>query len=164
MLREPTVPLNLLLCCAECGRFKGNRFPLDANGAPELIDPTVDDPWQHLDFDPQTGIVTAAFEVATMTRDRRGEQTVELLGLERREALQVGHRRTWKRLAAKIEIALGSARITPDALVADLALDDEHGLLPWCFSARGASVKPFSDLLAGHPGAFADCANLVGAP
>lgn len=155
---------NLLLCCTECGRIKGNRFPLDANGAPELIDPTVDDPWRHLDFDPQTGIVTAAFDAASMTRDRRGEQTAELLGLERREALQVGYRRTWRRLAAKVEACLRAPQVVAANLVADLDSDDEHGLLPWCFSARGASVEPFAKLRALHPGVFASCAKLVGAP
>jgi hypothetical protein len=34
--------LNLLLCCAECGRFKGDEFPL-SNGQPLLIDPTMED-------------------------------------------------------------------------------------------------------------------------
>ena len=29
---------NLLLCCTECGRFKGERFPME-NGQPLLIDP-----------------------------------------------------------------------------------------------------------------------------
>jgi uncharacterized protein (TIGR02646 family) len=46
--------LNLLLCCTECGRFKGQVFPLE-NGSPVLVDPTADDPWQFLDFDPATG-------------------------------------------------------------------------------------------------------------
>jgi 5-methylcytosine-specific restriction endonuclease McrA len=35
---------NLLLCCAECGRLKGNRFPLVA-GQPMLVDPTAEEPW-----------------------------------------------------------------------------------------------------------------------
>ena len=45
---------NLFLCCTECGRFKGDDFPLE-NGSPLLVDPTADDPWQFLDFDPATG-------------------------------------------------------------------------------------------------------------
>ena len=155
---------NLLLCCAECGRFKGDRFPLAANGTPLLLDPTVDDPWRHLDFDPLTGIVTAAFDAASMARDRRGEETAELLGLERREALQVGHRRTWKRLANRVAAILQSGNPTAAALLTDLEADDEHGLLPWCFSARGASVQPFADLVAQHPAVFAECARLVKAP
>lgn len=155
---------NLLLCCAECGRIKGTKFPLDANGAPMLLDPTVDEPWRHLDFDPQTGIVTAAFDVGSAALDPRGKETVELLGLEQREALQVGQRRTWNRLASRLEVALRSASIKPHVLVADLQLDDEHGLLPWCFSARGGRVKPFADLLARDPSVFAVCAKLVGVP
>lgn len=35
---------NLLLCCTECGRLKGDRFPL-AEGQPLLIDPTAEEPW-----------------------------------------------------------------------------------------------------------------------
>ena len=46
---------NLLLCCSACGRVKGTRFPLDHEGQPLFIDPTVDDPWAHLNFLPETG-------------------------------------------------------------------------------------------------------------
>lgn len=36
---------NLLLCCSECGRLKGNRFPLQGK-KPLLIDPTKEQPWR----------------------------------------------------------------------------------------------------------------------
>src|SRR5258706_10052016 len=52
---------NLLLCCTECGRFKGSRFPLE-NGVPMLVDPTAEDPWQFLDFDPATGVIVARYD------------------------------------------------------------------------------------------------------
>jgi hypothetical protein len=45
---------NLLLCRTECERLKGDRFPLQ-HGSPLLVDPTQEDPWQHIDFDPGTG-------------------------------------------------------------------------------------------------------------
>ena len=53
--------LNLLLCCTECGRFKGDRFPL-AEDQPLLIDPTAEDPWLYLDFDPVTALLTKSPE------------------------------------------------------------------------------------------------------
>ncbi len=51
---------NLLLCCTECGRFKGGRFPLQGE-APLLIDLSAEDPWAHLDFDPDTGNISPRF-------------------------------------------------------------------------------------------------------
>lgn len=47
---------NYLLACGHCNsNLKRERFPLDANGAPALLDPTVDDPTQHLAFLPTSG-------------------------------------------------------------------------------------------------------------
>ena len=53
--------LNLLLCCTTCNRKKGDQFPT-LNGAPLLIDPTVDDPWEHLDFEPESGLIKARYD------------------------------------------------------------------------------------------------------
>lgn len=78
--------LNLLLCCTECGRFKGECFPVDT-GTPVLIDPTADDPWRYLDFDPDTGNISARFDTDANDWSRRGLKTVEVLQLDRREAL-----------------------------------------------------------------------------
>jgi len=39
---------NLLWVCAGCNRKKGPRFVLDDQGTPLLIDPTAEDPWNHL--------------------------------------------------------------------------------------------------------------------
>ncbi|WP_156427859.1 hypothetical protein [Thiohalocapsa sp. ML1] len=70
---------NMLLCCAECGRLKGKQFPTDAMGEPLLIDPTVDAPWEHLDFDPETGNVVARFDLERNAFCPKGEKTVETL-------------------------------------------------------------------------------------
>ena len=78
--------VNLLLCCTECGRLKGNRFPLE-RGEPMLIDPTVEDPWHFLDFEPRTGLITVRFDADSGSYSRKGEVTVEMLRLDRREAL-----------------------------------------------------------------------------
>ena len=68
-----------------------------------LIDPTAEEPWQYLDFDPTTGNVVARFDLDSDNWSPKGQGTVELLQLDRREALSVGYRRTYRRLAALVE-------------------------------------------------------------
>ena len=51
---------NLLLCCTHCGRLTGNQFPLAGRSA-LLVDPTKENPWDSLDFDPTTGNISARF-------------------------------------------------------------------------------------------------------
>lgn len=57
---------NLLLCCSECNEIKGSKFHLE-NGEPTLIDPSVDEPWEFLDFDPDTGNIVARYNPDTNT-------------------------------------------------------------------------------------------------
>jgi uncharacterized protein (TIGR02646 family) len=94
--------LNLLLCCTDCGRLKGDRFPL-AEGQPLLIDPTAEEPWLYLDFDPTTGNVVARFDADANDWSPKGLKTVEILQLDRRESLAVGYRKTFRRLSALVE-------------------------------------------------------------
>jgi uncharacterized protein (TIGR02646 family) len=147
---------NLLLCCAECGRLKGNRFPLVA-GQPMLIDPTAEEPWQYLDFDPTTGNVVARFDLDSNNWSPKGQGTVELLQLDRREALAVGYRRTYRRLAALVERYLNEIGSPADSLVAALRDADDHGLMGWCFMGTGRNSPPFRDLCECQPEVWAVC-------
>lgn len=63
---------NLLLCCTPCGRHKGNRFPVQ-DGESLLIDPTIDDPWDFLDFDPATGNLTPRFSIQSEDWEPKGD-------------------------------------------------------------------------------------------
>jgi len=48
--------LNHLLACSLCNSHcKGDRYPVDAEGAALLIDPTVDDPFEHMTLALRTG-------------------------------------------------------------------------------------------------------------
>lgn len=136
---------NLLLCCTECGRFKGDRFPL-AEDQPLLVDPTAEDPWLHLDFDPVTGNVVARFDVRANDWSPKGLETVEVLQLDRREALAAGYRKTFLRLSALVERFLVTDAPNAADLLTALREADDHGLLDWCFLSSGKSVKPFSNL------------------
>lgn len=154
--------LNFLLCCSECGRFKGNRLPVE-NGIPNLVDPTAEDPWQFLDFDVATGVIVARFDLATGAESKKGAETVRLLQLDRREALNEGYRRTWRRLAATIAASLDQDRLDANILITTLKDVDDHGLLGWCFTGTGREVAPFAILHVRHPDIWAACAqSLVG--
>jgi uncharacterized protein (TIGR02646 family) len=79
--------LNHLLACAHCNsNYKRARFPLDADGRPLLLDPSVDNPLDHLFFSPSTG----RFEPI----DRRGGVTIDICGLNR-EVCIVGRSDAW---------------------------------------------------------------------
>lgn len=150
---------NMLLCCTECGRFKGDRFPME-NGKPMLIDPSAEDPWQHLDFDPDTGNLTARFDLQAGDWSTRGAKTVEVLQLDRREAMAAGYARTFRRLSKIVQkslahIAAGSVNAT--SLMAELRDADDHGLLPWCLRGAGRSIRPFDTLCTQYPQVWAGC-------
>jgi uncharacterized protein (TIGR02646 family) len=147
---------NMLLCCTECGRLKGNRFPL-LDGQPLIIDPTAEEPWEHLDFDPTTGNIIPRFDLNTDDWSARGQTTVGVLQLDRREAMAAGYRRTFLRLAALAERHLHSGATSADALISALNDADKHGLLGWCFIGTGQHVPPFQELKQQQPEVWTAC-------
>lgn len=147
---------NLLLCCTECGRLKGRQFPV-AKGEPLLIDPTAEDPWRYLEFDPDTGVLTARFDIQANDWSLKGAKTVEVLQLDRREALENVYKSTFRRLSSIVQETLGSGVIDAPRLVHKLQDADDHGLLPWCFGSSGQTVPPFRSLHSLHPQEWAEC-------
>lgn len=148
---------NLLLCCTECGRLKGDRFPM-RDGQPLLLDPSAEDPWDHLDFDPGTGNITARYDLVADAPSVRGQATVAALQLDRREGMAEAYRRTYRRLRDVVPAAVASAApVDGDALVTDLARQDDHGLFGWCFIGAGAVTEPFASFASAHPEAWAVC-------
>jgi len=151
---------NLLLCCSECGRFKGNKFPLQGK-RPLLIDPSKEEPWRYLDFDPDTGNLSARFDLQAKAYCPKGEKTVEVLQLNWREALATGYRKTYRRLAKKIQHFLDNPNMPADTLIEQLRDADEHGLLGWCFIGTGQNETPFLEFRHQHPALWQDCAKAL---
>lgn len=147
---------NLLLCCTHCGRLKGNKFPA-AGRQVLLVDPTKENPWESLDFDPLTGNICARFDVKLNNWSVKGEKTVEVLHLDKREALSKGYLQTLRRLSETIRSALAAGVMDAANLAEKLKVEDDHGLLGWCFSDRGTTLEPFSTLQAQYPGVWALC-------
>lgn len=148
---------NLLLCCTECGRFKGDQFPLSPAGEPALVDPSAEDPWEYLDFDPDTGNLTARYDRASGAPSARGECTVRVLQLDRREGMAEGYRRTFRRLAASVRQAVSADALDAASLVASLQQADDHGLMAWCFGPVGAGLQPFDELQRKAPDVWEAC-------
>lgn len=149
--------LNLLLCCAECGRFTGDRFALDTVGAPLLIDPTADNPWDYLDFNPDTNTFVARFDPDGNAQFPKGLETVAALQLDRREALEAGYRKTHRRIVAAVDSAVQQALPDAPSLCEALREADDHGLLGWYLGGTGQSLPPFSELRARHPDVWDAC-------
>ncbi|MBB5872877.1 uncharacterized protein (TIGR02646 family) [Allocatelliglobosispora scoriae] len=82
---------NYLLACSHCNsNHKRTAFPLDADGTPLLIDPTVDDPVEHMALSPSTGLFEA--------RDAKGTATIAVCGLNR-DVCASGRQDAWVSLS-----------------------------------------------------------------
>jgi hypothetical protein len=147
----------MLLCCAECGRLKSTKFPTDAMGEPLLIDPTVDDPWEHLDFDPETGNVVARFDLERNAFSAKGQMTVEALQLDRREALARVYQRSYRSIVRIIETAIKGGEPDADVLIEQLRERDDNGILAWCFGGNGQHPAPIAELRDRCPDIWRIC-------
>ena len=148
---------NLLLCCTECGRLKGDRLPL-SGGVPMLIDPTAENPWHYRDFEPRLGLIVARYDPAAGGEYAKGVATVQLLQLDRREAMNDGYLKSWRRVVDKLETALRNPPLDASKLISLLVEVDDHGLLGWCFAGGGQDTEPFATLRVRHPDVWAACA------
>jgi len=164
---------NLLLCCTECGRYKNDYFPIDVSilsplidvsikcpwdllefehsiDLPLLINPTTENPWNFLEFNPETGNIMAKFDVSANAIYSKGVETVNLLQLGKREALSKSYIRSYKRICNVVNDYL-TAQTTHVELVSNLRLADENGLLEWCIHFNGRKLAPFSNLKGQFP-------------
>lgn len=83
---------NYLLACSGCNsNYKREQFPVDTAGLPLLIDPTMEEPREHLCLSGRTGKL--------MHRTLKGEKSIEVFGL-RRGILEKGRRAAWGTLQA----------------------------------------------------------------
>lgn len=147
---------NLLLCCTGCGRdCKGSQFPL-VNGNPALLDPTVDDPWDFLDFSPATGILFARMDSKGST-SLKGSETARVFQFAKRDAVTLGYRRSFRRINKIIQSILADPPVHAADFISDLKDADEHGILGWCFRGAGVNESPMSALRQTHPAVWAAC-------
>lgn len=145
---------NLLLCCPECGRLKGDRFPVNRQQQPLLINPSEEEPWDFLVFDPETGNLNAKFDLQCNDFSSKGMTTVVMFKLDAREGMAEGYQKTYRALHHIVDEFL----CQPHAHLIDDLLDaDDHGLLGWCFKGLGQQDAPFSTLKMQHPTIWQKC-------
>lgn len=89
---------NYLLACSCCNsNHKREQFPLDAAGAPLLIDPTVEDPREHLLLSVTTGKYRPRMREGQ--ESPKGQRSIEVFGLYR-DILEKGRQDAWNTLPA----------------------------------------------------------------
>ncbi|HSK80773.1 MAG TPA: HNH endonuclease [Thermoanaerobaculia bacterium] len=93
--------LNYLIACSRCNsNFKRDQFPLDGGGQPLLVNPTEEDPLDHLAFSPATG------RYAARPRSAKGDPSLEVFGINR-ATLSRGRLNAWTGLS---QLLIGYAR------------------------------------------------------
>jgi uncharacterized protein (TIGR02646 family) len=83
---------NYLAACSGCNsNYKRDEFPLDAQGRPLLLEPTQDDPTEHLEFSPTTGFYTP------VSQSSKASESIRVFRLNR-PGLATGRRAAWEML------------------------------------------------------------------
>lgn len=146
---------NLCLICAPCNRRKHARFPLGPSGAPLLLDPFFDDPWDSLFFIPATGWVSprilALDPAGAPVYMERGKVTLEILGdTINAEQVREGRRRAWLSIVARFQELITGAR-TADSLLSAFGDIDDYGLAEWLLNREGKETPEVIDLRTSHP-------------
>lgn len=78
--------LNYLLVCSTCNsQYKRDQFPFDEHSLPLLLNPTEDEPLDHLRFTSQGEL---------LAETAKGECSIRVYGLNR-GSLQIGRKDTW---------------------------------------------------------------------
>lgn len=89
---------NYLLACSGCNsNHKREQFPLDVSGGPLLIDPSAEDPRDHLILSVTTGKYQPRKHGGQ--ESPKGQKSIEIFGLDR-DILEKGRQDAWNTLPA----------------------------------------------------------------
>jgi hypothetical protein len=141
--------LNHLLACSVCNSHeKRDRFPLDLDGRPLLIDPTSEDPFEHL-------LLTLSLGIYYATSDK-GQATIDICGLNR--AILVRGRVQARRVVDICLAEWGKANNNGDGAAKDQAVLTvrEQPFADVCQSMLRQSAAPGAeDIFADSPSVLA---------
>lgn len=105
--------LNHLLACGPCNsNHKRDRFPIDADGQPLLINPTTEDPFEHLTLSLSTDVYHPLSD--------KGTATIDVCGLNRSQLMD-GRRRARSVVAFCLRAWAATDRAGRDARLAEAA-------------------------------------------
>ncbi|WP_164784940.1 HNH endonuclease [Streptomyces griseoviridis] len=141
---------NFILVCPECNRKKSARFPVDTEGRPLVINPTLEDPWNFLVLDTKNGYLAARFLEEEF--DLKGDITIEVISCVNHEAVVEGRRRVISRYYEAVESLL--EHDSPASVVAKLmreVREDEYGVGEWFARREGREEPLFQELRNRFP-------------
>ncbi|SDG98149.1 hypothetical protein SAMN05216553_11463 [Lentzea fradiae] len=140
--------LNHLLACSTCNSHqKGRRFPVDASGAPLPIDPTAEDPFEHLLLTLSLGVYSPLTE--------KGEATIAVLGLNER-GLPEGRKHARKVVALALrEWDRARERDRSDEMAENVRTVQDQPFADVCQSMLRQAFSPGADVV------FSDCPDLL---
>jgi uncharacterized protein (TIGR02646 family) len=102
---------NYLLACSLCNsNCKRDQFPLDSRGKPLLIDPTAEDPLQHLTLTPLTGKLEP--RESKGRKSKKGRESIRVFGLGR-ETLEEGRKHAWTAIG-RLVVSYDQLRLAGD--------------------------------------------------
>lgn len=86
---------NLLFACAHCNsNEKRTQFPQAPDGQPLLIDPTAEDPLDHILLAPSTGRLEPRLEPESQKESEKGRASIDTFALNR-AVLEAGRHDAW---------------------------------------------------------------------
>ena len=132
--------LNHLLACATCNsNHKRDRFPTDAGGRPLLIDPTAEDPFEHMTLSLSTDVYHPLSD--------KGTATIEVCGINRRQLVD-GRRRARTVVAFFLRGWAATGRADRDVKLAEVAqLIREQPFGDVCQAMLRQAVAPGAELI-----------------
>jgi uncharacterized protein (TIGR02646 family) len=129
---------NYVWSCTICNTdYKGTQFPLDRNGLPLLIDPTRDDPREHLQLSPREGKLVGVTP--------KGVGTIDVFGFEERGELDKARAAAWRGVQGLLvlvdEAFARGDRPWLEELRRDLSRDPLASLLALLIAALSCGVR-----------------------
>ena len=157
----------MLLICTPCNRQKGAQFDLDVDGRAVLIDPTVDDPWDFLHYEAQTGIITARYDSTSGLPSPKGIYTTLESFTAQHSSNHQGRQRTHRHLRRAVNAFRSAAEQGKDIdeakteLLSAIHDNNAYGLTHWFFLREGKTDSPFSALMMEFPAIWQSIVDMI---
>ena len=143
---------NYLWSCAPCNRCKGVQFTLAVAGAPVLIDPVTENVWDFFYID-RFGNLTPKFDTSINDFNYRAQQSLRILGLDGRQAVQEARRLRMDELIQMTQDSLArmkAGEITPTQVRSRVRRWQKGPAQPdvadFFLNGPGRIERPFKDL------------------
>lgn len=152
---------NLLLVCGPCNRQK-SRAATSSDGERIFMDPTLDDPWDHLILVTQTGLVSPRY-LLDGSVSKLGSYTLEKLSTLNHDAIADARRRVVRRLITAIQHVeqVGDTTQSRRSLLTAVE-DDFFGVSTWFAVREGRTEEAVSVLRASCPNLWRRFSTLAG--